>query len=219
LFLHRKSLLPRAIDGLKSIIHRNSLIIKATSLAFFIIMIISIVAAIIVFSFVPELSEQINSLTRTALGYGDIPEPFTQSFFSLIFLNNIGHFWNPIRMIVWIPFVGPLLLGFEVLLNSGLVGVIAVIAGATKGVAYPILGLVPHGVIELPAFLLQISAIVIWQVTITNAIIEKLRGRTLDTSRMKLALRDAFILAVISVVLLFVAALIETYVTPFLLGI
>ena len=218
MFLQSKSLFSKAIDGFKAIIHRNSLILKATFLAFFIIMVVAIVAAIVVFSFAPELSDQISSFTGTMLGYGDIPEPFTQSFFSLIFLNNIGHFWNPIRMIVWIPFVGPLLLGFEVLLNSGLVGVIGVMAGATKGIAYPILGLVPHGMIELPAFLIQISAIVIWQVTITDAIIEKLRGRTLDTSKMKLALRDALILAVISVVLLFVAALIETYVTPFLLG-
>jgi stage II sporulation protein M len=114
--------------------------------------------------------------------------------------------------------LGPILLAFEIILNSGLIGVVVVIAGINKGIYYPIVGLVPHGIIELPAFLLQLSSIILWQVTITEAIFTKLRGRIVEKDKIKQGLYDAIILAVTSVILLFIAALIETYVTPFFLG-
>ena len=135
-----------------------------------------------------------------------------------IFLNNSGHFWNPIRMLVWIPVLGPILLAFEIVLNSGIIGVVAVLAGINSGIAYPIIGLVPHGMIELPAFLLQLSPIVLWQVTITEAILAKLQGKKIAKDKVKQGLGDALILAVTSIILLFIAAVIETYVTPYLLG-
>jgi stage II sporulation protein M len=121
-------------------------------------------------------------------------------------------------MIVWIPVIGPLLLGFEVLLNSALIGVVAVIVGVSNGIAYPIVGLVPHGIIEIPAFLLQLSSIVLWQVTISEAILTKLKGRTLDKPKFKQGIHDTAIFAVTSIILMGIAALIETFVTPYLLG-
>src|SRR4030042_2684527 len=127
LFLGLNVIFLKMMESLKGAVHRNSLIIKATTLAFFIILALAIIASVIVFSVAPELSEQLSSLAQTALNYGDIPAPFTGTLFSFIFLNNIGHFWNPIRMLVWIPVLGPLLLGFEILLNSGVIGVITVI--------------------------------------------------------------------------------------------
>ena len=166
----------------------------------------------------PDLMDSFSSFTQSVLGYRDIPSPYTGTLFSFIFSNNIGHFWNPIRMLVWIPVLGPLLLGFEVLFNSGLIGVIAVIVGVNNGVAYPIIGLVPHGIIEIPAFLFQLSAIVLWQVTISEVIITKLRGNTLAKTKIKQAIRDTLILAAVSIMLMAVAAVVETYVTPFLLG-
>ena len=218
MFLQLRSLFSTVMDSFKSTVQRNSLVIKATTLAFFIILSVSVIVAILVFSFAPELSDQIIDFTQTALNFGDIPPPFTESFFSYIFLNNSGHFWNPIRMIVWVPLLGPLLLGLEILLNSGVIGVIAVIVGINKGIAYTIMGLVPHGIIEIPAFLLQFSSIVLWQATITEAIVAKLKGRTLDKDKVKLGLRDTLILAATSIMLLLIAAAIETYVTPYLLG-
>ena len=218
MFLRLKSLFSAIMGGFKSAVQRNSLIIKATTLAFFIIMVLSAIVAILVFSFAPELSDQISSFAESALNFGDIPPPFTESFFSYIFLNNSSHFWNPIRMLVWVPLLGPLLLGFEILLNSGVIGVIAVMVGINNGIAYPLIGLVPHGIIEIPAFLLQFSSIVLWQATITEAIVSKLKGRTLDKTKIKLGLWDALILAATSIMLLLIAAAIETYVTPYLLG-
>jgi len=206
------------MDSFKSTVQRNSLVIKATTLAFFIILSVSVIVAILVFSFAPELSDQISDFTQTVLTFDDIPSPFTDSFFSYIFLNNSGHFWNPIRMLVWVPLLGPLLLGLEILLNSGVIGVIAVMVGINKGISYTLMGLVPHGIIEIPAFLLQFSSIVLWQATITEAIIAKLKGRTLDKGNFKLGLRDTLILAATSIMLLLIAAALETYVTPYLLG-
>jgi uncharacterized membrane protein SpoIIM required for sporulation len=218
LFLGLKVLFLKMMESLKGAIHRNSLIIKATTVSFFIILSLAIIASIFVFSLAPEFSEQLSSLAQTSLNYGDIPPPFTGTLFSYIFLNNIGHFWNPVRMLVWIPVLGPLLLGLEILLNSGVIGVIAVMVGINNGIAYPIVGLVPHGIIEVPAFLLQFASIVLWQATITEAILGKLRGRKLERDKVKQGLKDALVLAVASIILFVVAAAIETYVTPYLLG-
>ena len=121
-------------------------------------------------------------------------------------------------MIVWIPAVGPLLLGLEVLLNSGLIGIVAVIVGVSNGVAYPLIGLIPHGIIEIPAFSFQLSAIVLWQVTLSEAIINKLRGKPLNNLKFKFGIQDTAIFAVTSIILMGIAALIETFVTPYLLG-
>ena len=218
LFLGLKVIFLKMMKSLKSAVHRNSLIIKATTLAFFIILALAIIASVIVFSLAPEFSEQLSSLAQIALNYEDIPSPFTGKLFSFIFLNNIGHFWNPVRMLVWIPVLGPVLLGFEILLNSGVIGMIAVIVGINNGITYPIVGLVPHGIIEIPGFLIQFASIVLWQVTISEAIIDKLFGRKLERDKVMQRLKDAFVLAVASIILLMVAAAIETYVTPYLLG-
>jgi stage II sporulation protein M len=218
LFLQRKSVFSGLLGGLKSVLKRNSLIVKTTGLAFCIIMAVSVIVMMLIFSFSPELSEKIVSLTDLSLDFGDLPEPFNLEFMSFIFLNNSGHFWNPIRMLVWIPALGPLLVGFEILFNSGLIGVIAVTIGVENGIWYPIAGLVPHGIIEIPAFILQLSSIILWQVSITEAILAKLRGNPVDKTKMKVELWDVVVLAAMSIVLLFVAAAIETYVTPVLLG-
>jgi uncharacterized membrane protein SpoIIM required for sporulation len=218
LFLGLKAIILKAIETLKGAIHRNSLIIKAITSAFFIILSLAILFTVFVFSWAPEFSEQLSTIVQTTLNYDDIPPQYTGTLFSYIFLNNIGHFWNPIRMLVWIPVLGPLLLGFEILLNSGIIGVIAVIVGINNGIAYPLVGLVPHGIIEVPAFLLQVASIVLWQAIITEAILAKLRSRKLERETVKQGLKDALVLAVVSFILFMVAATIETYVTPFFLG-
>ena len=219
LLLRLKSLTFRMMDSLKSVIQRNRLIVKATVATFFIFMIISIIFTIIVFSLSSEVSNDLNSLIDLLFNFEDIPEPFTGSFFSFIFLNNIGHFWNPIRMLVWIPLLGSVLLGFEILLNSGLIGAISVIVGIEQGITYPILGLIPHGVIEIPAFLLQTACIVVWQVTASEVIISKLKGKKLEKNKTRQGLQDALILAVTSIIFFMIAAAIETFITPYLLGI
>ncbi len=217
--LSLNSLPSRTVRALKSLIQRNRLIIKATTITFFFFLIISIISTIVIFSFYPELSERLISLIDSLFNLESTPEPYTGNFFFFIFFNNTGHFWNPIRMLVWFPLLGAFLLGFEILLNSGLIGVVSVIVGFEQGAAYPIIGLVPHGVIEIPAFLLQTVCIVIWQVTIIEAIISKIRHQKLETEKTIQGIKDVLILAAISIILFMIAAAIETYITPYLLGI
>ena len=218
LFLELKLQLLKAIQEFKRVIYRNSLIIKAISTTFFIVLCLAIVFTISIFYFSPDLMDNLSSFTQSILDSESIPSPYTSDFLFFIFLNNCGHFWNPIRMLVWIPVLGPILVAFEIVLNSGLIGVVVVIAGIDKGISYPITGLVPHGIIELPAFLLQLSSIVLWQVTITEAILGKFRGKKMETDKIMRGLIDTLILAVAAITLLFVAALIETYITPVFLG-
>jgi len=218
LSLQADSQFSKAKRTFKEAINRNSLIIKSITLTFFVLLAASIIVTLIIFDASPELTETLSSFTETVLGSGEIPSPYSGSLYSFIFFNNIGHFWNPIRMIVWLPAIGPLLLGLEILLNSGIIGIVAVIVGVSNGVAYPIIGLVPHGIIEIPAFLFQLSAIVLWQVTISEAILNKLKGNPLDMPKFKIGIQDTAIFAVTSIILMGIAALIETFVTPYLLG-
>lgn len=214
-----KSFLSDIKHNLKSVFQRNGLIIKTTTITFFIFLIISIIITIIIFSFSPELAERLNSLMDSLFNFDNAPEPFTGNFFIFIFLNNTGHFWNPIRMLVWIPLLGAFLLGFEILLNSGLIGTVSVIAGFEQGLAYPIIGLIPHGIVEIPAFLFQIICIVIWQTTIIEVIISKIRHEIFEKEKIIQRIKDTIILATISIILFMIAAAIETYITPYLLGI
>lgn len=214
-----KSYISKIMYVLKSIFQRNNLIIKTTTITFFIFLIISIIISVIIFSLSPELAEGLNSLMDSLFNFENAPEPSTGNFYLFIFLNNTGHFWNPIRMLVWIPILGAFLLGFEILLNSGLIGVVSVIVGFEQGIAYPIIGLIPHGMIEIPAFLLQIISIVIWQVTIIEVIIAKIRHVELEKEKTIQGLKDTIIFAIISIILFMIAAAIETYITPYLLGI
>ena len=219
LFLRLKSLVLKAVETLKAAVQRNGLIVKATTLTFFVALLSAVIVMVLVFSFAPELVDDVNSLTESVINLEDAPIPYSGSFFSYILLNNIGHFWNPIRMLVWVPLFGSVLLGFEILLNGGVIGAVAVIVGVNRGVAYPVVGLVPHGIIEIPAFMLQIVCIVVWQVTVSEAIIAKLRGREIEKDKTRQGLQDCFVFAVTSIILFMVAAVVETYVTPYLLGI
>ena len=218
MFLHFTSLFLEALGTLKTVIQRNSLIVKAVTLAFFIIMAIAVAITAFALYASPEVTELLTSVTHSAFNYEDVPTPFTGELFSYIFLNNIGHFWNPVKLLVWVPLIGPLLLALELPLNSGVIGVVAVMVGANEGLVYPILGLVPHGIIEIPAFLLQFSAIVLWQVTITEAAVAKLRGEPVKKDKLKKGLKDVLVLAVTSILFLLIAAAVETYVTPRHLG-
>lgn len=120
-------------------------------------------------------------------------------------------------MLVWIPLLGTFTLGLELLLNGGLIGIVAVTAGITHGALYPILGLTPHGMVEIPAFVLQFASMIRWHVTTIEAVMKKIIGEKVDGVKFRQGVKDTVILAVASVTLFMIAAFIETYITPFLL--
>lgn len=216
--LHLITLFKKAEETFKSCLQRNKIIIKATTLAFLAILLFSISLTALVFSMAPGFSDWFRSLAQSERRYIVIPPPFTENLFFYIFLNNIGHFWNPLKMLVWVPLLGTFLLGSELLLNGGIIGVVSVIAGITHGVLYPIIGLTPHGIFEIPAFILQFASIIRWQVTTIDAVMAKIIGEKVDGVKFRRGIKDTFILAIASVILFMIAAFIETYITPYLLG-
>jgi len=194
------------------------MIIKATALTFFGVIGISMLVTFFAFSTNPGLWEWFSSLMRNERSYIAIPPPYTNDLYFFILLNNVGHFWNPIQMLVWVPLLGSFTLGFELLLNGVVIGALSIVVGITKGVSYPILGIVPHGIIEIPAFILEFASIIRWHVTSIEAIISKATGEKVNIAKFKQDVKDSLILAVVAVTLFAIAAFIETYVTPHLLG-
>jgi uncharacterized membrane protein SpoIIM required for sporulation len=195
------------------------MIIKATALAFFTVIIVAMLLTVFAFSSVPWLLEWFRSLMQSERGYIVIPPPYTENLYFYILLNNAGHFWNPIRMLVWVPLLGTFVLGFELLLNGVVIGALSVTVGLIRGAFYPVVGLLPHGVFEIPAFILQFASIIRWHVTIIETVMAKITGEKLDGAKCKQGVKDTIILAVAALTLFAVAAFIETFVTPYLLGI
>ena len=213
-----KSFFSKIWETFSSCIQRNRTIIKATALTFFLIIIVSMFLTVFAFFSVPWLSEWLESLTQSERRYIVIPPPFTENLYFYILLNNAGHFWNPVRMLVWVPLFGTFVLGFELLLNGVVIGVLSTIVGMTHGISYPILGLVPHGIFEIPAFILQFASIIRWHITAIEIVMAKVIGEKVNGAKFKRGVKDTVILALASLVLFVIAAFVETYITPRLLG-
>ena len=197
---------------------RNRLLIAAISAAFFAIMIVMALVTYAILLASPSLVKGLQGWLESAGGYIAIPPPYTNSLYSLIFLNNIGHFWNPIRLWVWIPFIGAFELGYELLLNAVLIGGVAVFVGMTKGPVYTAAGLLPHGIIEIPAFILEFVGLARWHVSTSRALYAKLSGQPVDRPLLLEGVKDTVTLSLLSVALFAVAAYIETFITPHFLG-
>ncbi len=208
----------RVFTEMRSIFNRNRLLIGIVALSFFLMLIVSAVVAYALLEASPNLEGFISNMMGSATGYAAIPPPYTSGFYRLIFLNNIGHFWNPARVWVWLPFVGMLSLGFELMLNAVVIGAVISFATLTKGAAYTIAGLTPHGVFEIPAFILEFSGLGRWHITSIRAIYSKLSGRKIDRPRLTEGVKDTIFLSLLSLALFAIAAYVETYVTPRLLG-
>ncbi len=208
----------RIFIEIRSILNRNRLMIGMVALSFFVILIVSAVVAYALLEVSPNLEGLIRNMMGSATGYAAIPPPYTSGFYRVIFLNNISHFWNPARVWVWFPFVGLLSLGFELMLNAVGIGAVISFATLTKGGAYTIAGLTPHGVFELPAFILEFAGLGRWHVTTTRAIYAKLSGRKIDRPLFIEGVKDTVFLSLLSLTLFGIAAYVETFVTPRLLG-
>jgi stage II sporulation protein M len=121
-------------------------------------------------------------------------------------------------MLVWVPLFGTFVLGFELLFNGVVIGVVSTIVGMNRGISYPILGLVPHGIFEIPAFILEFASIICWHIAAIEIIMTKVIGEKVNGAKFKRGVKDAVILALASLILFVIAAFVETYVTPRLLG-
>lgn len=149
---------------------RNKLLISVVAITFFAIIILTAVIAYAVLLTSPELMKSFEDLVGLARTYVAIPPPYTKGLYFLIFLNNIGHFWNPLRIWVWAPFIGAFSLGYELLLNAVVIGAVISFTNLTKGPLYTFAGLTPHGVFEIPAFILEFAGLARWHITTTSVI-------------------------------------------------
>lgn len=208
----------RYLSQVPAALRRNRLLMAVIAVTFFSIIIVSAAVAYIVLLTSPFLARSFQNIIGSARSYVAIPPPYTSDLYRLIFLNNIGHFWNPIRIWVWIPFVGAYSLGYELLLNAVVIGGVASFTSVTKGALYTIAGLTPHGVIEIPAFILEFTGLARWHVTTTRALYAKMSGQPLDRPLLVEGVKDTVMLSLLSVALFAIAAYVETYVTPHLLG-
>jgi stage II sporulation protein M len=181
-------------------------------------MILTGVVAYLILLSNPGFGETLQSALATAGDYMAIPPPYTSGLYRFIFLNNIAHFWDPVHLWVWIPLVGAFELGYELILNAVVIGGVAAFVSLTKGPLYTAEGLVPHGVVEIPAFILEFTGLARWHVTTTRALYAKLSGEPVDRPLLKEGVKDALALSLLSLVLFAIAAYIETFITPHLLG-
>lgn len=208
----------RIISGLAAVMTRNRLLIAAIAVTFFSLIAASALVAYVGLLEFPGLAAGFRRFVSSATNLGSIPRPYTWDLYLFIFKNNIGHFWNPVRIWVWIPLVGAFGLGYELLLNAIVIGAVASVVSVARGAEYAFLGLTPHGVIELPAFVLEFAGLARWHIATTRAIYTKLSGRPIDRPLFFLGVKDAVAISVLSVALFAIAAFIEAFVTPHLLG-
>jgi len=203
---------------LRESFRRNGLLIAVIAVAFFSLLIVSGIVTYIILLSSPGLISDFQSVIGETRAYIAIPPPYSNDLYRLIFLNNIGHFWNPERIWVWIPSVGAISLGYELLINAIVIGGVASFTSVVKGPMFTVAGLTPHGVFELPAFILEFSGLARWHVTMTRALYSKLSGRPIDRPLLVVGLKDVLILSLFSVLLFAIAAYVETFITPRFLG-
>ena len=180
--------------------YRNRILIEVVAAAFFVTMTISAVVAYVLLLTSPELIGGIEQLIGSTRSYVAIPPAYTSGLYQFIFLNNIGHFWNSVRIWVWIPFAGAFSFGYELLLNAVVIGAVVAFTSITRGGTYTLAGLAPHGVIELPAFILEFAGLARWHITITRAVHSRLSGRNVDRPLLVEEVKDAIALSFVSVI-------------------
>lgn len=188
------------------------------ALAFSSVVIASALVAYALLTISPTLVSLLRGLMESAGTSLGVPSPYTSDLYRLIFFNNIGHFWNPSRVWVWLPFVGMFSLGYELVLNAVVIGGVISLTALTRGAAFTIVGLTPHGVLEIPAFILEFSALARWHVSTIRAVYAKLSGGKVDRPLLMQGVKDTVFLSLISVGLFAAAAYVETFITPRFLG-
>jgi stage II sporulation protein M len=138
---------------------------------------------------------------------GGMLAPFTFFMFIFIFIKNaiallVSFALSPIFCLV------PIL---TLVANGWIVALVSTIVMEEKSLGFVLAGLLPHGVVELPAFFIGEAAALSFGAMAVVALLKKERRNLLLPS-----LRQNLRYLVIALALFLPAAIIETYVTPLL---
>ena len=152
-------------------------------------------------------------LAEDVAGLGELAkllEPLPQSsLLGVIFIKNVTAILISFAFSPFFCLVPVIALVF----NGGLIGWVSVMVVQEESLGYLLGGLLPHGVFELPAFIMGEAVALSFGASVMLAVFNKDKRSELLPS-LKTSLKY---LAVV-VALLLVAAIMETYVTPLLLN-
>jgi stage II sporulation protein M len=173
------------------------------------IFIIGIAAGIMVSIAMPAgiidiFSEQLQAFDELGSSLG----PFQISTLIFIFFKNalallLSFAFSPLLCLL------PLL---AILLNSALISFISVLVVEEESLAYLLAGLLPHGIFEIPAFVIGEAAALSFGVATILALFSRNSGMSLQN-----VFKRNLKYLLLAMVLLVPAAIMETYVTPLLL--
>ncbi|WNY23475.1 hypothetical protein MmiHf6_07820 [Methanimicrococcus hongohii] len=164
----------------------------------------ALIPSYVVGYFYPEIFEFL-------FNFSNLPEDGSLSVMVYIFLNNT----RIVFMLMFLGFIFGLLPIVIILVNGFTIGIVAEYTIKYEGVVYLLTGLIPHGIIEIPAILLGAGVGYGSGVLASNVLI----GRKTFEDFKQNFIGMTWIFFLIAVPLLFIAAIIEVYVTGPLLGV
>lgn len=152
------------------------------------------------------LSEDIAALEELTDRLARLPQP---SVLAIIFIKNvsallISFVLSPIFCLI--PAVA-------LIFNGWLLGLVSITVVQEKSLGYLLVGLLPHGILELPALIMGEAVAFSFGTAVIKALFRK-EGRNLLLSNLK----QNFRYFIVALTLLLPAAIIETYLTPLFLG-
>lgn len=131
------------------------------------------------------------------------------SVLAIIFVKNVGAL---LLSLVLSPFFC-LIPIIALVFNGWLLGLVATRVIQEQSLGYLLAGLLPHGIFELPAFIIGEAVALSFGSTVLLTVFKK--G---DKNQLRLKLRQNLKYLTLALLLLLPAAVIETYITPLLLG-
>ena len=143
-----------------------------------------------------ELAEQLSPLPRS-------------SIFAFVFVKNVSALLISFALSP-IFCLAPVI---ALILNGGILGLVSVLVIEEESAGYLLAGLLPHGIFELPAFIIGEAAALSFGTAVILALFRKERRKRLLPN-----LGQNLRYLAVALVLLLPAAIIETYITPLFLG-
>jgi len=151
------------------------------------------------------LSEDVSALEELADFLSPLPQA---SVFVFIFIKNV----SAVLISLVLSPVFCLVPVLALIINGGVIGLVSASVIQEKSLGYLLAGLLPHGIFELPAFIIGEAVALSFGAAVTLSLFKKER-RKLVLPNVRQNLRYL----VVALALLLPAAIIETYVTPLLL--